>query len=370
VAARLDALLAIGSLLAPKAKTLAAGVTQAFEDPAAYLAAHAKRMDDRSIDEPQDNLPWIALIDALGDARVLAEIDWKFGGEDIAYNLEQLRGFPKRAVKWLRALDENDDRSTLELLEVCGQRLLAEQELQLAHIDMDSDSYCLVAIPAASAGRLVALAKRARYGQAVLFTGKGLAAAKREREALEKRDRERAARDAKRKEPEVGYYARGKATWWIRVAPLAFDTCYETPSVKYFASHYGFKRAKDCAARAREQVAAWEEEGFESVDEATFTKLARSTTAYIGWTGPFPKDARYYVENKRIIRCIAQRGDALWSSGGVLGKDFAELQSFTHFKSSELAAKAVAAEIARHDSTSFYKPIERAELIARYKQAR
>ncbi len=74
---RLDALLAIGKLLAPRAKTLAADVTQAFEAPKAYIAAHAKSMAERGIEKPKTNLAWIALIDALRSERALAEIDWK-----------------------------------------------------------------------------------------------------------------------------------------------------------------------------------------------------------------------------------------------------------------------------------------------------
>jgi hypothetical protein len=47
---RLEALLAIGKLIAPKAKSLAAQVTQAFDEPAAYIAV-VDRVDPRGIGE-------------------------------------------------------------------------------------------------------------------------------------------------------------------------------------------------------------------------------------------------------------------------------------------------------------------------------
>jgi len=54
---------------------------------------------------------------------------------------------------------------------VC-QRLLAEKELQLAHLDMGSDSYCLVVVPAARAKQLVELTRGAGFGRVVLFTAR------------------------------------------------------------------------------------------------------------------------------------------------------------------------------------------------------
>lgn len=65
---RLDALIAIGRMLAPNAKRLAADVTHAFADPVAYVVANAKRMNDRAIDEPIPTLPWVVLVNALDDA--------------------------------------------------------------------------------------------------------------------------------------------------------------------------------------------------------------------------------------------------------------------------------------------------------------
>jgi hypothetical protein len=246
--AKLDALLAIADLLAPRAKHVVAEVTQAFRSPAGYFKTHHRRLSDRSIDKPRANLPWIALVDALVAARSLVEIDWKTSGEDIAGSLGKLRAVPKKNVAWLAKV--NDERSTLELLEECGKKLLASDHLQLAALDILSDSFCLVVVPAADAKRLVALAKAATYGSVDLFTGKGLAAAKRERVARNKRDREEAAREAKRAAKQfekLRYFVCGDEAWHHEQHEVAVNTGYEAPKKKFYRNHY-FTDAKRCAA--------------------------------------------------------------------------------------------------------------------------
>lgn len=368
---RLDSLVAIATLLAPgRAAKIARDVTLAIEDPHAYIARNAKRMEERSIDEPFAELPWIALIEGLDRARVLAEIDWKTSGVDLAWNLEQIVGFPKAAVKWLRAVDEiEDERSTLELLEECGERLLAERALQLAHLDMGGDNFCLVVASPSVIDRAAALAKAARYGTIEAFTGAGMKAARREREARQERDRKETAREARRRARQADewkFFAKGKATWACKVAKLAVDTGFEAPAEKFYRSHY-FSDAKRCAARAREIVAAWKREGYKPVDRAAYERIATAKTAYIGWVGPFPEDGRYWVENKKIVRCLTCVGDAVVSVGGVVGKNFAELQTYQHFKSQAVAERELAAAVARHDASPLYKPVTRAELMKRYR---
>jgi hypothetical protein len=84
-----DALIAIAALLAPDEPDVADRVAHAHHDPNAYRQAHADRLDERGIDEPIPNLAWIALVDALTDRGLLAEVDWKESAEEI---IAQLRG--------------------------------------------------------------------------------------------------------------------------------------------------------------------------------------------------------------------------------------------------------------------------------------
>jgi hypothetical protein len=368
MASRLDALIAIARLLAPKSKRVVDEVTQAFERPAAYFKAHRKRLDERSIDKPDKDLPWIALVDALTAAKVLVEIDWKTAADDLHWNLAKLGR--KKETAWLAKIDPiTDDRSTLELLEETGQRLLASHQLQLAGLDIGSDSYCLVMVPAADAKQLVALAKTAKFGDADLFTGKGLAAAKRERVAREKRDRAEAAKQAKREAERYKayrYFARGKETKCLLVRELAVDTEHEGPGEKFYEYHT-FKDRNAPAAFARDQIRAWKGAGFTDVDRETFLSLAIAKTAYIGWVGPFPTDAKYWLESKKIVRAVGLIGDTIWSGGGVAGKNFNELQKYEHHKTQVAAAADFAAKVEWHNSSS-YKPIERAAVMKLYKR--
>ncbi len=228
VSKRLDALLAIGTLLAPKAKRLHALVTQAFEQPAAYVAAHRKELSERGIAKPCGNLAWIALIDALEDANGLVEIDWKTDTEDLVAAIRTLhRGFKLRKL----TEDEDDDLSTWELLEIAGAAV-RKKGVRLAQLDMGSDSYCLVVVPDARVPELKRLAKQGGYANAVLF-GDRLAAATKARIADNKRATARviaaAAAAAAMPKPAWTMYARGAESWVILVGDTWLRLGYEGP---------------------------------------------------------------------------------------------------------------------------------------------
>ena len=196
-ASKLEALLAIGKLVAPGSKSLASEVTLAFEDPAAYAKKFAKRMDARSIGKPPKNLPWIALIDSLDEAGALAEVDHREDTVDVKRAIDGLRGLgkSKERWKWLKAFSEEDleDMDLAELLEHVGSHLGAEGVV-LAQLDMDSDAFPLVVVAKKDAKRLVELGEAAGYGDVDLFTGSDLAAMQRARKGREaKRRTEQAA---------------------------------------------------------------------------------------------------------------------------------------------------------------------------------
>lgn len=353
-------------MLAPKgAARIGKDLELAIGDPERYLVRNAKRMDDRNVDAPHRELPFLALVEGLTTAKRLVEIDWKTSGVELGWALGKIA--PKAGVKWLAAVDEiEDDRSTLELLEEAGQRLLAEHALQLAHLDLGSDSFCLVVAPPAIVKRCATLAKATRLGAIEAFTGKGLAAAKRERVARQQRDAREAKLDAKRAAEAADawqFFAKGKATRAYKAAPLAIDTEHEAPGVKYYANHY-YPTEKHCRASVKQLVAAWKREGFRPIDRATYAKLGIATSAYIGWVGPFPEGGVYWLENKKVVRCLVLEGDAVVSLGGLVGKNFAELQNYRHYESAEAARRALDAEVAARDAT--YKRITRVELVKRF----
>ncbi len=239
-AARLTALLELGALLAPSAKRLPAAVTQAARDPAAYHHTHAAQLGERNIDAPGPELPWIALVEELIAARACHEIDWKTDAENVAWAIGTLRGVPRGAFGWMKHEPAIDDRSTRELLELSGQHLRAHG-LQLAQLDLSSDSHCLVVVAIADAPKLVALAKRARFGDADLV-GDDLAAATKDRVAMERRDaaedKREAARQARRPKPTLEYFAKGKTFWWLAIAKTVLQSAFEAPSYRYAVTHH------------------------------------------------------------------------------------------------------------------------------------
>ena len=350
-AKRLDALLAIGARLAPKAKPLAAEVTQAFRAPQAYLAKHARRMDERGIDEPIAALPWIALVDALERAKVLHEIDWKAEDDDVQHAIGKL-------VKGFRLAKGDEDRSTWEALEEAGLALRARR-LQLAQLDYGSDSYALVVVPTAELGALVKLAKQARYGAIEPF-GDDLAAAKKERIARAKARAKELAKPAPT-QPPWRWFARDRELWTIQIWPGAVRMGHEAPGVKRHMEH-AFAPEPASAAFAKRHLDAWIAGGFRELDKAAQDAWPRQGDgAYLGVVLPFPDaaDARYFKGTETVV-CLYTDGDALVETSGRIGANFGELEKWHHGPgAAALFAKRVA-------ELSLWRPIDRAQVETLY----
>lgn len=165
-----DALIAIAAVLAPDEPDVVDRVTSAHVDPDAYLREHADRLDERGIDEPVPELAWIALVDALTDHDLLAEVDWKEPAEEILSRLKALRSSPTQPEAW--AWVDDADLATYDFLELAGDAL-RRVGTALAVLDIESDCYPLVLLPAARASELVGLATTAGYTVNVLAGSKG-----------------------------------------------------------------------------------------------------------------------------------------------------------------------------------------------------
>ena len=124
--ARLPALLAIGTSIAPNAK-LAGELKAALEHPEDYVDAHAKELDERGIHEPVDHLPWVALVRGLALAQAVATLDGHRDAETVRRSIEALDSCPRGAFTWMKHDAELADRSTAELLELTGKALLAKE---------------------------------------------------------------------------------------------------------------------------------------------------------------------------------------------------------------------------------------------------
>jgi hypothetical protein len=160
-----DALIAVAGLLAPDVPQVRDRAAAAHDDPEAYLREHADRLDERGIGEPIPELAWIALVDALADHGLLAEVDWKEAPDEIAGQLRSLRSAPDGDEAWATLAEA--ELPTFEFLELAGGRL-AGFGTALAVLDIESDCYPLVLLPVTRAGELPGLAAAAGFKAAVL----------------------------------------------------------------------------------------------------------------------------------------------------------------------------------------------------------
>lgn len=155
-----DALVAIATMLAIDEPTVAERATAAHDDPRAYVRRHARRLDNRGITGPIPLLPWIAMIDALDDVGLVAEVDWKEEPDEVVRQLRKLRSSPPNAWDWHPDADINV--RTGVFLKVTAEHLRAAG-VELSTLDIESDCYPLVLTPAARTTELNALAKLAGY---------------------------------------------------------------------------------------------------------------------------------------------------------------------------------------------------------------
>jgi len=160
-----EALIEIAALLAPDEPAVAERVALAYDDPEGYVRAHADQLGERGIGEPEPELAWIALVDALTDHGLLAEVDWREADADIVDQLRELRSSPApESWAWW---PEPNELETYEFLQLAGDRLGAGGTA-LAVLDIESDCYPLVLLPAERGAELVALAAKTDFTAEVL----------------------------------------------------------------------------------------------------------------------------------------------------------------------------------------------------------
>lgn len=163
------ALLALATLLAPGIPDVPERVMNAHDDPDGYLRTHTDRLDDRGIDEPIPELAWIALVDALTDHDLLAEVDWKEAADEIVAQLRELRSSPAEPESWAWFAEVADDLPTYDFLERAGDALRANGTT-LAVLDIESDCYPLVLLPNSQADDLRQLAATTGFTAGILGT--------------------------------------------------------------------------------------------------------------------------------------------------------------------------------------------------------
>jgi len=152
----------ICELLAPSDAALSTTVRLAMEDPQGWVERYrGGRILEASVD-----LPWIALVDGLGRAGRVAELNWKEHPLEIMAWLDRLVPAVDR-WRWTESL-ELDALDTEAFLDQAGERLRREG-LALLGLDIDSDSYPLALVPETLVGPLRALVTE--VGQVLIWFG-------------------------------------------------------------------------------------------------------------------------------------------------------------------------------------------------------
>ena len=162
-----DALIGLAALLAPDAPDVADRVAGAHDDPDGYLRTHADRLDERGIDEPIPELAWIALVDALTDHDLLAEVDWKEAADEIVAQLRALRSGPSGADAWAWFGQADGDVPAYDFLDRAGAELWTTGTA-LVVLDIESDCYPLVLLPTDRVDALLDLAGATPFTASVL----------------------------------------------------------------------------------------------------------------------------------------------------------------------------------------------------------
>lgn len=134
----------------------------AIDQPDDYVDRFRKRLSYRGIREPLDNLPWIALVDALAARGRLDEIDWRGTWDEVQSAMQVLTG-RKEDWAWL-AEPEWEDKRPHEVFPVIEERL-SKQGLAVVAVDIRSDSYPLMLLPLDRVEESGRLAQLAGYGR-------------------------------------------------------------------------------------------------------------------------------------------------------------------------------------------------------------
>src|SRR5690606_23696734 len=122
---------------------------------------------DRGIEEPEEVSPWLALIDALGKAKLLTYLDWKTPADEFVIMLRML---PQVTTVFGGVREENAEFAQVAAIEggmekvlAPADRVLAGQGLRLIYLNEDSDVYPLIVVPGDRAGDIVSVAKELGY---------------------------------------------------------------------------------------------------------------------------------------------------------------------------------------------------------------
>lgn len=157
------ALLQLCKKLSKDSDVVIEAVKFSIDSPSKYYVNHAEQLRERGINKSSEELPWIALVDELIENGLAFEIDWKEESQAICEVIDDLldrKSFS--GLEW-HSFDEGyEDYTTEEFLNEVSIKL-RERSISLAFLDIDSDSYVLITVPAKEIEDLKRLALEAGY---------------------------------------------------------------------------------------------------------------------------------------------------------------------------------------------------------------
>ncbi|WP_289064375.1 DUF6630 family protein [uncultured Zobellia sp.] len=134
--------------LLTKDSSLVSEIQLAENQPLNYLSQFANILQERGIDKPIPELPWLAMVDGLARRHLLIELDWKDDPEELVSTALQLfkghtdyDSISKQLLKIEPFIDEDIEEFIPQL-----NRKLESSKVQLIWLDIDSESYPLTTI--------------------------------------------------------------------------------------------------------------------------------------------------------------------------------------------------------------------------------
>jgi hypothetical protein len=138
----------------------------AWNEPARYVDEHSDRLSDRGILQPFLGLPFIALVDGLQQRKLCRELDWREDPETMVEAVREL--LAQRGVSGWQAPELDDGEELPQLMGVVDASL-APLGLSLCALDIQSDCYPIVLVPAAEVQAAQTLADTAGVGKLLRF---------------------------------------------------------------------------------------------------------------------------------------------------------------------------------------------------------
>lgn len=120
-------------------KKLAAELVESDTDPEGFFNHHKDSFSQRGISQPHEKQALLYMLDVLGEADFVCELDWKSDAGSLNHAIHLLsRGAIDGDL--ISEEDEDDAEGMFELLEL-AEELLEEMDYGILYLDIESDSH-------------------------------------------------------------------------------------------------------------------------------------------------------------------------------------------------------------------------------------